>query len=39
LPLIVFFKSGDRFPNDTEGRSTAWTIVTEGMVREPDDQG
>jgi len=34
LPLIVFFRRGDRFPNDTEGRSTAWTLVTEGTARE-----
>jgi len=39
LPLIVFFKPGDRFPNDTEGRSTGWTIVTESTSRELNDQG
>ena len=39
LPLIVFFKPGDRFPNDTEGRSNSWTLVTEETARELDDQG
>jgi len=45
LPLIVFFRPGDRFPNDSEGRSTGWTLMTEGtareleMSRELDDQG
>jgi hypothetical protein len=39
LPLIVFFKPGDRFPNDTEGRSTGWTLVTEGISREISGQG
>ena len=38
LPLIVFFKPGDRFPNDTEGRSTGWTLLTEGTSREMDEQ-
>ena len=38
LRLIVFFKPGDRFPNDTEGRSTSWTLVTEGTARELDDR-
>ena len=39
LPLIVFFKPGDRFPNDTEGRSTGWTILTESLSREFSAQG
>jgi len=34
LPLIVFFKPGDRFPNDSENRSTGWTLLTEVMSRE-----
>ncbi|HEU5136481.1 MAG TPA: hypothetical protein VFU13_15125 [Steroidobacteraceae bacterium] len=34
LPLIVFFKPGDRFPNDSEGRSTGWTLLTEVLSRE-----
>jgi hypothetical protein len=36
LPLVVFFRPGDRFPNDTEGRATGWTLVTETMARESD---
>jgi hypothetical protein len=39
LGLIVFFKRGDRFPNDTEGRSTAWTLLTETTARESGGQG
>jgi hypothetical protein len=39
LPLVVFFKAGDRFPNDTEGRSTGWTLVTESISREFSAQG
>lgn len=38
LSLIVFFKPGDRFPNDTENRSCGWTLVTETMARGPDGQ-
>ena len=34
LRLIVFFKPGDRFPNDSEGRSTGWTLMTETISRE-----
>jgi len=34
LPLIVFFKPGDRFPNDSENRSTGWTLLTEVLSRE-----
>jgi hypothetical protein len=34
LPLIVFFRRGDRFPNDSEGRSTGWTLLTEIASRE-----
>jgi len=34
VPLIVFFKPGDRFPNDTENRATGWTLLTEGLSRE-----
>jgi hypothetical protein len=26
-PLIVFFRAGERFPNDAEGRSTSWTLI------------
>ncbi len=33
-PLIVFFRRGDRFPSDAEGRATAWTLVTEATSRE-----
>jgi hypothetical protein len=29
VALVVFFRSGDRFPSDAEGRSTTWTLVTE----------
>ena len=36
--LIVFFKPGDRFPNDSEGRSTAWTLVSEEISREMEAQ-
>ena len=25
--LVVFFRKGDRFPNDPEGRSTSWTLL------------
>lgn len=35
--IIVFFKPGDRFPNDNEGRSSGWTLVTEA-IRVRDDQ-
>lgn len=38
LPLIMFFKPGDRFPNDSENRSTGWTLVTEGISREMSGQ-
>jgi hypothetical protein len=34
LPLIVFFRPGDRFPNDSENRSTGWTLLTETLSRE-----
>jgi hypothetical protein len=37
--LIVFFRPGDRFPNDTEGRANSWTLVTEEIARALDDQG
>ena len=39
LGLIVFFKRGDRFPNDSEGRSTCWTLMTESTSREVSGQG
>ena len=26
-PLVVFFRTGQRFPNDAEGRSTTWTLL------------
>lgn len=26
-PLIVFFRAGERFPNDPEGRSTTWSFL------------
>ena len=25
--LVVFFRAGDRFPNDAEGRPTRWTLI------------
>lgn len=28
--LVVFFRRGDRFPNDAEGRATSWTLLREG---------
>jgi hypothetical protein len=28
--LVVFFKRGDRFPSDAEGRATSWTLLREG---------
>ena len=30
-PLVIFFRLGERFPNDAEGRSTSWTLL--GMDR------
>jgi hypothetical protein len=27
-PLVVFFRVGDRFPNDAEGRATRWTMLS-----------
>jgi len=33
-PLVVFFRPGDRFPNDSENRSTGWTLLTETLSRE-----
>lgn len=29
VPLIVFFRKGDKFPNDSEGRATSWTLLNE----------
>jgi hypothetical protein len=29
IPLIVFFKSGDRLPADTEGKQVTWTLIVE----------
>lgn len=26
-PLVVFFRVGDRFPNDAEARATRWTLL------------
>lgn len=28
--LVVFFRRGERFPNDAEGRATSWTLLREG---------
>jgi hypothetical protein len=38
VPLIVFFRPGDPFPNDTEGRATGWTLLTESTSVRPDEQ-
>ncbi len=35
IPLVVFFRPGDRFPNDAEARSVSWTLLAED-VDKPD---
>ena len=32
--LVVFFRIGDRFPNDAEGLATRWTLITEARTRD-----
>ena len=29
IPLVVFFRPGDRFPNDAEARVVSWSLITE----------
>jgi hypothetical protein len=29
--LVVFYRSGDRFLNDAEGRATRWTLLISGI--------
>jgi hypothetical protein len=29
IPLVVFFKSGDRLPADAEGRQVTWTLLSD----------
>lgn len=33
IPLIVFFRAGDRFPEDAEGKSTTWALVRDEDLR------
>jgi hypothetical protein len=32
--LVVFFRRGDRFPVDAEGRATRWTLIADARVRD-----
>jgi hypothetical protein len=32
--LVVFFRRGDRFPVDAEGRATRWTLVGDSSARD-----
>jgi hypothetical protein len=31
--LVVFFRQGDKFPNDAEGRSTSWTLLRDDLAQ------
>jgi hypothetical protein len=32
--LVVFFRVGERFPNDAEGRATRWTLLADSRLRD-----
>ena len=38
IPLVVFFKSGDRLPADAEGRQVTWTLLADERDPSSDPQ-